>query len=105
MAINFSPHTTAYAAKVLDGIAKRVQAEGSATNGSVLFAVMEMNTSVSPVCDALNAVHTTQSVFSYGISDSPKGIALYTSGSKTGVLVTGKPSLGLLPPPFDAVPS
>ena len=103
--INFSPHTTADATKLLNGIAKRVTAEGSATNGSVLFAVMEMKTSVSPVCDALNAVHAAQTVFSYGISDDPKGIALYAPGSKTGVLVTGKPSLGLLPPPFDAVPS
>jgi hypothetical protein len=105
MSINVSPHTVADAAKVLNGIADRVKAEGSAKNGSVLFAVMEMGKSVSPVCDALGAVHATQTVFSYGISDDPKGIALYAPGSKTGVLVTGKPSLGLLPPPFDAVPS
>jgi len=105
IAINFSPHTTADATRLLKGIANRVTAEGSATKGSVLFAVMEMTTSVSPVCDALNAVHATQTVFSYGISDDPKGIALYAPGSKTGVLVTGKPSLGLLPPPFAAVPS
>jgi hypothetical protein len=104
LSINVSPHTTADAAKVLGAIADRVKAEGSATNGSVLFAVMEMAKSVSPVCDALGAVHATQTVFSYGISDDPEGIALYAPGSKTGVLVTGKPSLGLLPPPFDAVP-
>jgi hypothetical protein len=104
LSINFSPHTSADAAKMLGAIADRVIAEGSATNGSVLFAVMEMAKSVSPVCDALGAVHATQTVFSYGISDDPKGIALYAPGSKTGVLVTGKPSLGLLPPPFDAVP-
>jgi hypothetical protein len=105
MSINFSPHTTADAAKVLGAIADRVQAETTASNGSVLFAVMEMAKSVSPVCAALMKVHATQTLFSYGISDDPGGIALYAPGSKTGVLVTGKPSVGLLPPPFDAVPS
>ena len=59
----------------------------------------------SPVCQTLINLHSTQSLFSYGISDSPGGVKLYAAGSKTGVLVTGKPSQVLLPPPFDRVPT
>lgn len=55
--------------------------------------------------DALNTAHATESMFSYDISDSPKGIYLYSARSKSGVLVTGKPSSVILPPPFDQVPA
>jgi len=44
-------------------------------------------------------------VYSYGISDAPEGIFLYSPGQATGVQVTGKPSQVILPPPFDQVPS
>jgi hypothetical protein len=102
--ITFAPHEEAFAAEVLDGIVKRVEAETSkpAGGGSVLFAVMEMS-GANPVYDALGALHKSQSVFSMGISDSPEGISLYETGSKNGVLVTGKPKRVRLPPPFNQV--
>jgi len=43
-------------------------------------------------------------LLSYGISDAPGGIYLYTPRRRTGVLVTGKPAKTKLPPPFDQVP-
>lgn len=53
----------------------------------------------------LRELHNDQSIFSYGISDNPDGIALFPLGKKTGVLVTGKPIGTVLPPPFNQVPS
>ena len=103
--ITFAPHSKADATKFLDQIAARIKQEGtkSKETGSVLFAVMELDNGTSPVYDILNKVHENQKIFSYGISDNPKGIALHALGKKTGVLVTGKPAGTVLPPPFDQV--
>jgi hypothetical protein len=49
-------------------------------------------------------MHANEKIFSYGISDDPGGIHLYTPRRKTGVLATGKPTRTKLPPPFDQVP-
>lgn len=103
--ITFSPHQTAFATQILDAVAARVEAEGKKSGGSVLFAVMALNVGTGPVIPALKNLHANQTIFSYGISDSPGGIVLYTPGKKTGVLVTGKPAKSQLPPPFDQVPS
>jgi hypothetical protein len=65
---------------------------------------MQMDKGTGPVLPALAKLHEDQSIFSFGISDSPSGIFLYTPGNKTGVLVTGKPTSTKLPPPFDQVP-
>ncbi|MGY2996902.1 phospholipase D-like domain-containing protein [Mesorhizobium sp. URHB0026] len=106
--IAFSPHDEAFARQVLGGIVTRVQQEADAVDGkgSVLFAVMELDGGPdNPVYDALTALHESQSVFSYGISDNPSGIFLYPIGSATGVLVTGKPVNTQLPKPFSQVPN
>jgi hypothetical protein len=52
----------------------------------------------------LRNLHADQSVFSYGISDSPGRVSLYRPGTRNGVLVTGKPARTRLPPPFNQVP-
>ena len=105
--ITFSPHDTAGAAKALKPIVDRIAQEGKKgkSEGSVLFAVMEMANGNSPVYDALKILHKSDKVFSFGISDNPSGIFLYPVGSKTGVLVTGKPVRTQLPPPFNQVPN
>jgi phosphatidylserine/phosphatidylglycerophosphate/cardiolipin synthase-like enzyme len=104
MDIWFSPHTPADAAKVLGAVAARISTEGDKKNcGSVLFAVMEIDNSTSPVYQVLNDIHQNTSIFSFGISDSPKGICLYKPGIKQGILVSGKPASTVLPPPFDQV--
>ncbi|MBV9859090.1 MAG: hypothetical protein JO038_03145 [Alphaproteobacteria bacterium] len=106
--ITFSPHDAAFASQVLNTIVARIQQEASVADGKgcVLFAVMELDGGPNnPVYDALTALHESQSVFSYGISDNPDGIALYPLGSKEGVLVTGKPVNTQLPPPFNQVPN
>jgi hypothetical protein len=86
---------------------KRIVQEGRKAKsvGSVLFAVMQIDKGKSPVFTALNNLHKQQNIFSYGVSDSPQGIALYPIGKKTGVLVTGKPVNTQLPPPFNQVPN
>jgi hypothetical protein len=105
MDITFSPHTPADADKILQGISDRVLQETHAAKGNVLFAVMQLTGSQSPVLKTLGDLHATQSVYSYGISDAPAGIFLYSPAQATGVQVTGKPGQVTLPPPFDQVPS
>jgi hypothetical protein len=104
--ITFAPHDADYAMGILEGIAQRIEQEGKKpkTEGSVLFAVMQLTGGNSPVYQTLCKLHADQDIFSYGISDSPDGIELYVPGKKTGVLVTGKPASTFLPPPFDQVP-
>ncbi len=104
--ITFSPHDEAHAQQFLGDLVTRIQQEDEVEdgNGSVLFAVMEMDGGPeNPVYDALSKLHANQSIFSFGISDNPKGIALYKVGSAEGVLVTGKPINTQLPPPFNQV--
>ncbi len=103
--ITFSPHKEGDAKKILDGIAARIAAEQKQKGGSVLFAVMGLTEGTGPILPALRDLHSSQEIFSYGISDSPGGIYLYTRRRKTGVLVSGKPAKTKLPPPFDQVPN
>lgn len=106
MTITFSPHTKTDASAILDGISQRIGKEAKqGQSGSVLFAVMQLTGSPSPVYTTLAKLHATQGIFSYGISDSPGGITLYVPGNPQGLLVTGKPGKMMLPPPFDQVPS
>jgi PLD-like domain len=105
MTVTFSPHTSADVDKILGGITDRIKQETHSAKGNVLFAVMQLTGSPSPVYQTLGDLHATQSVYSYGISDAPKGIFLYAPGHATGVQVTGKPGQVTLPPPFDQVPS
>lgn len=107
MEINFSPHTKPDAERVLGRLVNRIDQERNGAPGkrSVLFAVMQMTGGKeNPVYDILNALHEQDAIFSYGISDTPKGIALHQVGKKTGVLVTGKPGATQLPEPFNQVP-
>jgi phosphatidylserine/phosphatidylglycerophosphate/cardiolipin synthase-like enzyme len=96
MSVSFSPHTADLANSILQGIADRV----AASKSSVLFAVMDLSGG-GPVYPALQALHSKQQIYSYGISDSTAGISLYKPGTADGVLVTGKPGSTVLPPPFD----
>lgn len=106
-AITFSPHAEPFAETLLQGLVDRIEAEGhkDGAEGSVLFAVMQINDDKNMVYEALNSVHTDQKIFSYGISDAPDGIHLYPVNHKEGVLVTGKPVGTQLPPPFSQVPN
>ncbi|SEG55208.1 PLD-like domain-containing protein [Bryocella elongata] len=105
MSVTFSPHTTSDVTTILGGIADRINAEAATEGGSVMFAVMQLTGSNTPVYNALDAIHGKTTLFSYGISDAPSGTYLYAPGSATGVLVTGKPGSVTLPPPFDQLPS
>ena len=102
--ITFAPHSPADAQRILGDVAARIRAEVT-QNGkrSVLFAVMAVDQGVSPVYEALNQLHRSADVFSFGISDSKNGVTLYKPGTAQGVLVTGKPTSATLPPPFDQI--
>ncbi len=102
--ITFSPHTDEVAAGVLEIIADRVAAEANALKPSVLFAVMGIQAGTGPVYPALREIHANPAVFSYGISDAPGGIYLYSPHHTTGELVDAKPGPTTLPAPFDQVP-
>jgi phosphatidylserine/phosphatidylglycerophosphate/cardiolipin synthase-like enzyme len=106
--ITFAPHSEQFATQLLDDVVARIAREGrkGKTTGSVLFAVMELDDtkSTNPVYTALNQLHRKESLFSFGISDNPDGIALYAPGRRRGILVTGKPGPSQLPPPFNQVP-
>src|SRR5262249_18814017 len=71
MAITFSPHTTTDVDEVLGDISSRILQETHSAKGNVLFAVMQLTGSASPVYKTLGDLHATQSVYSYGISDAP----------------------------------
>ncbi|MGR9503680.1 phospholipase D-like domain-containing protein [Rhizobium leguminosarum] len=104
--ITFAPHSPAIAEKVLDEVIARVRSEvkDGGARASVLFAVMELDSKTpNPVYEVLNAIHAEKSIFSFGISDNPRGVSLYKIGSGEGVLVTGKPGTRMLPPPFQQI--
>jgi hypothetical protein len=110
MKITFAPHTKERATSILQGVADRVEAEKTQRGKqSVLFAVMEMAKSQSPVLDVLKKLPEQTAVFTYGITDSDdksqdaSGYRLYKPGSAEGVIVTGKPGSAILPPPFDQI--
>jgi len=105
LSITFSPHTSAIVTQILDGMCNRINQQKSTPKGSVIFAVMQLTGSQTPVYQTLSALHSSQTLYSYGISDAVNGIYLYQPGSKSGVLVSGKPSSVILPPPFNQVPS
>jgi hypothetical protein len=102
--ITFSPHQEKIANENLNNLSNRIMQEPKL--GSVLFAVMGLDKKgTGPVFPALRDLHQNTEIFSYGISDTPDGIFLYTPRKKTGALVSGKPTKTKLPPPFDQVPS
>ena len=106
--VSFSPHKQAVANARLDEIVQRCKAETARPDhkGSIFFAVMELDGGgTNPVYAALNQIHSNPDVFSYGISDSPAGLALYSAGATGGLLTSGKPGKSLLPHPFDQVPT
>jgi hypothetical protein len=102
--ITFSPHQKPEAEKNLDNIVTRMDQEKKTKNGSILFAVMGLDKGTGPVLPALKDLHKDDKIFTYGISDTPGGIFLYSPRKKTGTLVSGKPTATRLPPPFDQVP-
>lgn len=103
--ITFSPHNEKFATQVITQITDAIEAEAKRSGSSVMFAVMGLSSGGGTLLPELRDIHANDKTFSYGISDAPGGIYLYSPGSTRGVLVTGKPTKAKLPPPFDQVPS
>jgi hypothetical protein len=102
--VHMLPDLLHSAEKKVGAIATRISQENGAAKGNVLFAVMQMTNSKSPVYAALSALNKLTTLVSYGISDSPGGLKMYVPGSATGILLTGKPLLGRELPPTATKP-
>jgi hypothetical protein len=95
MDITFSPHAQADVDKILGGISDRIVQETHSAKGNVLFAVMQLTGSQSPVYKTLGDLHATQSVYSYGISDAPTGIFLSRPRRPVGFRLPASPAKSL----------
>lgn len=91
--IAFSPHRTAQVSlkKVADAVAK--------AKSSVLFAVMELGGS-GPVLQKLKALSARKKIFSYGMTQSDKGLKVYKPGQANGILASFAYLKGKVPTPF-----
>lgn len=103
LSVGFAPHPKAAAESILNQVTDTIL---NPKTTSVLFAVMELE-STGSVSKALREIHRNDKVFSLGITDKEgdKGdveIKLYEPRSKRGVLVNGKDTPKVLPPPFDS---
>lgn len=103
--ITFSPHNEKFATQIISQITDAIEAEAKREASSVMFAVMGLSSGGGTLLPELRDIHSNDKTFSYGISDAPGGVYLYSPGSSRGVLVTGKATKSKLPPPFDQVPS
>lgn len=94
LSVSFSPHTSADIS--LGKVAKSIQDADS----SVLFAIMELSGSGS-VMDRIKSLGQRQGIFSYGVTQSDKGISLYKPGAANGLLVPFSYLSKHVPAPFD----
>ena len=101
ISVGFSPHTSEVATAIL----KTVNDKISSAQKSVFFAVMELKSSGS-VTKNLRELHKRDDIFTLGITDMKSEteaikVILYQPKSKQGVLINGKKSPALMPPPFN----
>ncbi|MEO6674723.1 MAG: phospholipase D-like domain-containing protein, partial [Ginsengibacter sp.] len=103
--INFAPHDKVRATEILDSIVKRIektQKRKDKTKASVLFSVMSLASNVGGnVVPALREIHKDENIFTYGVSDSVKGVSLYKPNRSTGLLINAQSLKNVLPPPFN----
>ncbi len=96
--ISYAPHEEKFAQELLDEITEKIENAKS----SVLFSVMQLtSTTTGSVVPALREIHKDTSKFTYGVTDSVKGVSLYKPNRKTGLLINAKSLKGVLPAPFD----
>ena len=99
MIIRCSPHPPDYAAAELKSLGDQVLN----AKDNVLFAIMN-DKSGSPLLEAVLKQVQSDTVFTYGITDTSTLVLVYKPSSKTGVHVTGKGLQPKLPPPFSEEP-
>jgi phosphatidylserine/phosphatidylglycerophosphate/cardiolipin synthase-like enzyme len=93
LSVAFSPHKTAQVS--LEKVARAIQQADS----SVLFAVMELGGS-GDVLDEIKRLGARENVFSYGITQTDKGLKLYKPGQTNGLLASFAYLRGKVPVPF-----
>lgn len=98
VSLAFAPHTPAQTEKILGDIATWVRE----ANHSVLFAVMNMNTSTGELIDVLKNVETAAKpdIFKYGVSEGASEVQFYKPGRKNAILLSAQSILEELPPNF-----
>ncbi len=104
MTITFAPHTNEAAQAIFDRINGRILKDG---NTDVLFAIMR-DTSNSSILDAVKEQVRSNTVFTYGITDSigddaEYNVFLYKPNSRRGIRVAAKGIENTLPKPFGKV--
>ena len=104
LTVTFAPHTKDAAQRIFDRISKRILKAG---NTDVLFAIMK-DTSASSILDAVKQQVQSETVFTYGITDSISDNAdyevfLYKPNSLRGIRVAAKGIQNVLPKPFGTV--
>ena len=103
--VTFAPHPKADAQRIFDRISQRIESAES----DVFFAVMK-DTSGSSILDAIQKMVRSDSVYTYGITDTISkkdtdyGVFLYKPNSKRGIRIAAKGISSILPPPFGEVP-
>lgn len=101
ISVGFSPHSRLVGTNILSIVNdKIIHAEKS-----VFFAVMELK-STGSVTQTLKQIHERDDILTLGITDMQSEteeikIRLYEPKSKEGVLINGKKSPAIMPPPFE----
>jgi hypothetical protein len=99
MIIRCSPHPVDFATAELNELGDQVLK----ASDNVLFAIMN-DKSGSPLLEAVLKQVQSDTIFTYGITDTSTLVLVYKPNSKTGVHVTGKGLQPKLPPPFSTEP-
>jgi len=95
--VSFAPHPNSKSGEPFSMVT--VADALSAAKSSIMFAVMELGGSGATLA-ALNKLHLSGKVFSYGMTQSTKGFTLYKPG-QTGLLVPFTTLKAQVPPPFN----
>ena len=100
MSVSFSPHTEVVAKAILGIVNDKILS----AKKSVFFAVMELS-STGSVTETLRNIHLNPSILTMGITDLKSGdgdikVKLYEPKSTKGILINGKQSPKIMPPPF-----
>jgi phosphatidylserine/phosphatidylglycerophosphate/cardiolipin synthase-like enzyme len=105
MTITFAPHPKTDAQRIFNRISGRIKAAQS----DVLFAIMQ-DTSGSSILDAVKAQVQSDTIFTYGVTDTISkndreySVSLYKPNSKKGIRVAAKGIENILPEPFGKIP-
>jgi phosphatidylserine/phosphatidylglycerophosphate/cardiolipin synthase-like enzyme len=98
MTIRFSPHPLDYTKDFFEKISSRI----TNAQSDVLFAVM-IDDSSSSILDALRTKLSSNTIFTYGITDERTNLQLYKPNSTQGIKISALDIITQLPKPFKQI--